>query len=189
MMLALVVVAMLITHYLPYFTQAVPAALTAIVVVSLIVLLGHVHTRVVQDMMRGSHLTGIAFPAAHVPHIGLTWHAFSVIFSYAFVLAIIGLSESLMTLSLIDERTHTHGKGNRECMAQGVANILSGVFQSMGGCAMIGQSMINVTSGGRGRLSGITAGVFLLLFVWILLPSLHENISFLLMNIDRYVYI
>lgn len=75
-----------------------------------------------------------------------------------------------MTLSLIDEITQTHGRGNKECIAQGIGNIVSGFFKSMGGCAMIGQSMINVSSGGRGRLSGIVAGLFLLLFIVVLWP-------------------
>lgn len=164
-MLALVALAMIITHYLPRITTAIPSALTAIVVVSVIVISTHMHTRVVQDMMHGNTLTGAILPQFHVPHFTFNWNKLQVIFSYAFVLAVIGLSESLMTLSLIDERTQTHGKGNRECIAQGIANIVSGFFYSMGGCAMIGQSMINITSGGRGRLSGITAGVFLFIFV------------------------
>ena len=96
--------------------------------------------------------------------LGTPWWVYLLFF------AIIGLSESLMTLSLIDERTQTRGHSNKECMAQGAANIVSGFFKGMGGCAMIGQSMINISSGGRGRLSGIVAGVFLLLFVVTLWP-------------------
>ena len=88
-----------------------------------------------------------------------------IIFPYAVILAAIGLIESLLTLRLIDEITETRGHGNRECVGQGVANTVTGLFGGMGGCAMIGQSMINVNSGGRGRLSGITAAVSLLLFI------------------------
>lgn len=168
-MIALVILAMLITHYLPKFTKAVPSALTAIVVVSLIVLVGGVHTRVVSDMMGSSDLSA-GFPSFTFPHVPFNLHTFVVIVPYAVVLAIIGLSESLMTLSLIDERTQTHGRGNKECIAQGIGNIVSGFFKSMGGCAMIGQSMINISSGGRGRFSGIVAGVFLLLFILLLWP-------------------
>lgn len=168
-MLGLVILAMLITHYLPKFTKAVPAALTAIIVVSFIVLLGGVHTRIVSDMMAGSHMAA-GLPHFAIPNISLSLHSLFIIAPYALILAIIGLSESLMTLSLIDERTKTHGRGNKECIAQGAANIVSGFFKSMGGCAMIGQSMINITSGGRGRLSGIVAGVFLLLFIVFLWP-------------------
>lgn len=168
-MIALVIVAMAVTHFLPRFTKAIPAALTAILVVSAIVFIGGIHTRVVDDMMAGSHISA-GFPSIAIPSISLSWHTITVVVPYAIILAIIGLSESLMTLSLIDERTQTHGRSNKECIAQGVGNVVSGFFKSMGGCAMIGQSMINITSGGRGRLSGITAGVFLLLFILILWP-------------------
>lgn len=168
-MIGLVLLAMLITYYLPKFTKAIPAALTAIIVISLIVFLGGVHTRIVANMMGGQHIAA-GLPSFALPQVALNLHTFAIIFPYAIVLAIIGLSESLMTLSLIDEITHTHGRSNKECVAQGIGNIVSGFFNSMGGCAMIGQSMINITSGGRGRLSGIVAGVFLLLFIIVLWP-------------------
>ena len=100
-----------------------------------------------------------------IPDILISWEAFTIIFGLAITLAAIGLIESLMTLTLIDELTETRGRSNRECVGQGVANIVSGFFGSMGGCAMIGQSMINMSSGGRGRLSGISAAVFLLCFI------------------------
>lgn len=163
-MAALVLLAMAITHYLPKFTKAVPSALTAIVVVSLIVLFGGVHTRVVADMMAG-HAVQVGLPHFAMPSVPINWHSLVVIVPYAVILSIIGLSESLMTLTLIDERTQTAGNGDRECIAQGIGNIVSGFFKSMGGCAMIGQSMINITSGGRGRLSGIVAGLALLFFI------------------------
>ena len=169
LMVGLVLVAMAITHYLPKLTKAVPSALTAIVVVSLIVWLGHLNTRVVEDMMGGVHMAA-GLPSFALPQVPVNWHTIAIIVPYAVILAIIGLSESLMTLTLIDERTQTHGRSNKECLAQGAANIVSGFFKSMGGCAMIGQSMINVSSGGRGRLSGIVAGVFLLLFIIVLWP-------------------
>lgn len=171
-MIALVIVAMIITHYLPKITKAVPGPLTAIIVVTIIAgLLSHVYhvpIRAVENMMQGA--TSLSFPQLAWPKVVLSWHTISVIIPYAAVLAIIGLSESLMTLSLIDERTDTRGHGNRECIAQGVANVISGSFGTMGGCAMIGQSMINISSGGRGRLSGIIAGIFLLIFVLIAWP-------------------
>ncbi len=168
-MISLVVLAMAITHYLPKLTKAIPAALIAIIVVSLIVILGGIDTRSVNDMMGGVHMSA-HFPSFSIPTIPFDLHTLSIILPYAVILMIVGLSESLMTLSLIDEVTHTHGRGNRECIAQGIANIVSGFFKSMGGCAMIGQSMINIFSGGRGRLSGITAAIFLLLFVLLLWP-------------------
>ncbi len=171
-MIGLILVAMAITHYLPKLTKAIPAALTGIIVVSLIVLVGGVHTRVVGDMMGGTHISA-HFPDFSIPHISWTIHTLLIVAPYAVILAIIGLSESLMTLSLIDEKTQTHGRSNRECVAQGIANIVSGCFKSMGGCAMIGQSMINISSGGRGRLSGIVAGTFLLLFILLLWPLIR----------------
>jgi SulP family sulfate permease len=106
--------------------------------------------------------------------VPLTWETLRIIFPYAIVLCGVGLIESLMTLTLIDEITETRGRGNRECIGQGAANIICGLFGGMGGCAMIGQSLINVNSGGRGRLSGITAAVSLLLFVLFLAPWIEQ---------------
>lgn len=171
-MISLVILAMAITHFLPKLTKTIPSALTAIVTISLLVTLGHIDTRVVSDMM-GGEMMHTALPSIYIPRVDFNLHLFIIIVPYAIILAIIGLSESLMTLSLIDEKTNTHGKGNRECIAQGVANVVCGFFKSMGGCAMIGQSMINISSGGRGRLSGITAGIFLLLFIIVLWPLIQ----------------
>lgn len=106
--------------------------------------------------------------------VPLTWATLRIIFPYAIVLCGVGLIESLMTLTLIDEITETRGKGNRECIGQGTANLVCGLFGGMGGCAMIGQSLINVNSGGRGRLSGITAAVCLLMFVLFLGPLIEQ---------------
>ena len=172
-MSALVLVAMLITHYLPKLTKALPAALVAIIVVSLITVVSRTHTRIVNDMMLWAHISA-AFPSFSIPSMPLNLQSLLIIAPYSIVLAIIGLYESLMTLSLIDEITKTHGRGNKECIAQGIGNITCGFFGSMGGCAMIGQSMINITSGGRGRLSGIVAGAFLLLFILILWPLIKH---------------
>ena len=106
-----------------------------------------------------------SFPPFNIPDIPYTWETLEFIFPYAVILASIGLIESLMTLSLIDDITNTRGRGNKECVGQGVANVLTGGFSGMGGCAMIGQSMINISSGGRGRLSGIVAAIGLLAFI------------------------
>jgi sulfate permease, SulP family len=106
--------------------------------------------------------------------VPLTWATLRIIFPYAIVLCGVGLIESLMTLTLIDEITETRGKGNRECIGQGAANLICGLFGGMGGCAMIGQSLINVNSGGRGRLSGTTAAVCLLMFVLFLAPLIEQ---------------
>lgn len=168
-MIGLVILAMAITYYLPKLTKAIPSALTAIVVVSLIVFLTPIHTRVVEDMMGNSHMAA-SLPTFAIPHITFNLHSLIIVLPYALILCIVGLSESLLTLSLIDERTQTHGRSNKECIAQGIGNIVSGFFKSMGGCAMIGQSMINISSGGRGRLSGIVAAVFMLLFIVSLWP-------------------
>ena len=168
-MLLLVIVAMAITHFLPRVTKILPSALVAIITVTLIVHFGHIDTRVVDDMMGGKQVAA-GLPTFALIDIPFNLETIKIIFPYAVILTIIGLSESLMTLSLIDEITHTRGRGNKECIAQGVANIVSGFFKGMGGCAMFGQSMININSGGRGRLSGIIAGIALLLFIVVLWP-------------------
>ncbi|MDX1694408.1 MAG: SulP family inorganic anion transporter [Ketobacteraceae bacterium] len=160
-MLGLVALTMAIIYFLPRLTRAVPASLAAIVVVTLLVIGLDIDTRVVGD------IAGIAggLPEFHIPMVPFTWETLEIIFPYSLVLAAIGLIESLLTLRLVDEITQTHGNGSRECLGQGVANTVTGFFGGMGGCAMIGQSMINVNSGGRGRLSGIVAALSLLAFI------------------------
>ena len=105
------------------------------------------------------------FPPFHLPQVPLTLETLTLILPYAGIMAGVGLIESLLTLNIIDEITQTRGRGNKEAIAQGTANILSGVFSGMGGCAMIGQSLINISSGARARLSGIVASVMLLVFI------------------------
>jgi len=170
-MLGLVVVTMAIIHYLPKFTKAIPSSLAAILIVSLAALFFDLDARLVGDV---ASIAG-SLPEFSIPAVPLNWETLTIIFPYALILATIGLIESLLTLSLIDEITQTHGKGNRECVAQGAANTVTGFFGGMGGCAMIGQSMINVNSGGRGRLSGISAALFLLCFI-LFTSSLIEQI-------------
>ncbi|MCP4995055.1 MAG: SulP family inorganic anion transporter [Gammaproteobacteria bacterium] len=160
-MLGLVVLTMAIIHYLPKLTRAIPSSLAAIIVVTLIVIGLQMDSRTVGDM---ASIAG-GLPSFHIPAVPLNWETLYIIFPYAVILAAIGLIESLLTLSLIDEITETRGRGNKECVGQGVANTVTGMFGGMGGCAMIGQSMINVNSGGRGRLSGISAALFLLAFI------------------------
>ena len=166
-MIGLVVLTMGIMVGLPYLTKKVPAALTAIVVVSLLVIFGNLETETVRSFVLANGGTGIqaGFPSFNVPLIGFSIDNLLFILPYAGILAAIGLIESLMTLNLIDELTDSHGSGNRECAAQGLGNIVNGFFGGMGGCAMIGQSIINIKSGGRGRLSGITAALALLGFI------------------------
>ena len=171
-MLVLVILSMAITHYLPKITKAPPSALSAIIVVTLIAwfapMSSNINLPTVGSLM--AHSGGDLSHFFSTPSIPFSMDSIMIIVPYAFILAIIGLSESLMTLLFIDERTNTRGHGNKECIAQGIANIASSFFKGMGGCAMIGQSMINISSGGRGRLSGITAGSFLLIFILLAMP-------------------
>ena len=169
-LLGLIVLTMAIIHFLPKLTVAVPASLAAIVTVTLVVIGLDLDTRTVQDVLRdmtGDSAATIAggLPAFSIPAVPFDLDTLEVIFPYAIVLAGVGLIESLLTLTLIDEITETRGRGNRECVGQGVANTVNGFFGGMGGCAMIGQSLININSGGRGRLSGIAAALFLLTFI------------------------
>ncbi len=157
----LVALTMAIIHFLPKITRAIPASLAAIVVVSLLVIGFSIDTKTVGDL---ASIKG-GLPQFHIPDVAFTWATLKIIFPYAVILAAIGLIESLLTLSLIDEVTDTRGSSNRECVGQGIANTATGLFGGMGGCAMIGQSMINVNSGGRKRLSGIAAALFLLSFI------------------------
>ena len=166
-MIGLVIVTMLIMYILPLITKKIPAALTAILVVSIIVIFGGIETETVRSFIISNGGEGIkaGLPSFNFPSVSLSLETFQFILPYAFILASIGLIESLMTLNLIDELTDSHGSGNRECIAQGAANTVNGLFGGMGGCAMIGQSIINIKSGGRGRLSGITAALALLGFI------------------------
>ncbi|MCB9178713.1 MAG: SulP family inorganic anion transporter [Flavobacteriales bacterium] len=161
LMLGLVLVTMVIIWGLPKLTKVVPSSLVAILVVSGVVIGLGIDTRTVGDI---ASIQG-GFPPFHLPAVPVSWETFMIILPYAAIVAGVGLIESLLTLNLLDEITGTRGWGNKEAVAQGTANMLSGVFSGMGGCAMIGQSLINVSSGARARLSGIVAAVMLLLFV------------------------
>jgi SulP family sulfate permease len=178
-MLGLVLLTMVIMFGLPKITKKVPAALVAIVVVASITIFGGVEASTVGSFIKdggGAGLQG-GLPTFQVQIFGLfdtlSGH-WGLILSTALILAAVGLIESLMTLNLIDEMTETRGSGNRECVAQGGANILNGMFGGMGGCAMIGQSIINVNSGGRGRLSGAVAAIALLCFVLFGAPLIEQ---------------
>ncbi|OYY51408.1 MAG: sodium-independent anion transporter, partial [Halothiobacillus sp. 28-55-5] len=170
-MLGLIILTMAIAHFLPKLTRAVPSALVAIVVTSLlaiglVALFPDLHTKTVGDI---SSIAG-GLPSFHIPDFPLTWAAFMIVLPYSVVLAGVGLIESLLSLQLVDDVTETRGQPNRECVAQGAGNIACGFLGGMGGCAMVGQTIINVESGGRGRLSGMAAGGFLLLFILFLAP-------------------
>ena len=169
-LLGLIALTMAIIHFLPRFTKAITSSLAAIVVVSLLVMGLDLDTRVVGDV---ASIAG-GLPSFHLPLVHLNLETLTIIFPYAVILAAIGLIESLLTLRLVDEITETRGRGNKECVGQGVANTVTGLFGGMGGCAMIGQSMINVNSGGRGRLSGISAAQFLLAFILFASPLIEQ---------------
>jgi len=181
-MIGLVVLTMAIMYFLPKITKVVPAALTSIVVVSAIAIFFFPEVSTVKSfIIEGSNgaVQGLkgglpTFQADTFTMVPLTWETLVLIFPYALILAAVGLIESLMTLNLIDELTDTRGNGNRECMAQGGANFINGLFGGMGGCAMIGQSLINVNSGGKGRLSGIVAALALLGFILFASPLIDE---------------
>ena len=159
--LGLVLLTMLIIWGLPKITKAVPASLAAILVVFGVVVAFGIETKTVGDI---ASIEG-GFPPFHIPEIPFTWETLKLIFPYSAIVAGVGLIESLLTLELIDEITETRGRTNKEAAAQGVANITSGLFSGMGGCAMLGQSLINISNGARARLSGIVAAVTLLLFI------------------------
>ena len=161
LMLGLVALTMAIIYFLPKFTTQIPSSLVAIVSVSGLVIGLELDTLVVMDMAS----IGGSLPNIVSFDIPIGWETFLFIAPVAVILAAVGLIESLMTLTLIDELTETRGNSTRECVGQGVANVVTGFFGGMGGCAMIGQSIINIRSGGRGRLSGISAGLFLLAFI------------------------
>lgn len=159
--LGLVLLAMLIIWGLPRLTKAVPAGLVAILVIFGIVYLFKIETTTVGDI---ASVSG-GFPVPSIPDVPYTWETLTIVFPFAAIIAGVGLIESLLTLNIIDEITQTRGRGNKEAVAQGTANILSGFLLGMGGCAMIGQSLINISSGSRARLAGIVAAIMLLVFV------------------------
>lgn len=160
-LLGLVALTMLIIWGLPKLSKKIPASLVAILTIFAIVVVFGIETKTVGDI---ASIKG-GFPPFHIPQIPFTWEAFMVILPYSVIMAGVGLIESLLTLNIIDEITETRGNGNQEAVAQGAANIFSGFFSGMGGCAMIGQSLINVSSGARTRISGIVAAVMLLVFI------------------------
>ena len=161
MMLGLVALTMAIIWVMPRLTRVIPAPLAGIgVVAGLVIVFG-------LDVPRVGDLASIqgSFPSFHIPMVPLNFTTFEIILPYAVILAAIGLIESLLTLNLVGEMTGKRGGASQECIAQGLANTLTGFFGGMGGCAMIGQSMINVKSGGRTRIAGIAAALFLLAFI------------------------
>lgn len=170
LMLGLVALTMAIVYLLPRLTRAVPPALAAILGVGLLTYLLGLPTHTLGDM---AHIAG-GLPVPAVPDIPWNLETLGIVAPYAVLMALVGLLETLLTLNLTDEITESRGYPDRECAALGVANLVSGLFGGMGGCAMIGQTMINLSSGGRGRLSGVVAGVMILLFVLFLAPLIER---------------
>ncbi|WP_075603671.1 SulP family inorganic anion transporter [Saccharicrinis aurantiacus] len=169
-MIGLVLFAMAVIYLLPKATKKLPAALTAIIITTLIVIFADLDVSTVGSYIReggGEGLKG-KFPTPNTDlwaNLPFNWDTLKFILPYSFLAASVGLIESLMTMNLVDELTETRGNGNRECIAQGAGNMLSGLFGGTGGCGMIGQTIININSGGRGRLSGVTMAVTLLFFI------------------------
>lgn len=159
--LGLVLLTMVVIWGLPKLTKVIPASLAAILLVFGIVFFLGLETRTIGDI---ASIQG-TFPPFHIPDFPFTLETLQIIFPFAAIMAGVGLIESLLTLNIVDEITETRGRGNKEAVAQGTANILSGFFSGMGGCAMIGQSLINTSNGARARLSGIVASLMLLVFI------------------------
>jgi SulP family sulfate permease len=165
-MAALVALTILIVVVLPRFTKAIPSSLAAILVVFVIVLGFNIDTKLIKDIAA----VGGGFPPFHIPKVPFTLEAFKIILPYGLIMACVGLTEGLLTLNLVDEITGTRGKGNRECIAQGSANILNGFFFGMGGCPMIAQTLVNLSAGARARLSGIVASLTILFIILFAAP-------------------
>lgn len=180
LMLGLIALTMAVSYFLPKLTKAIPATLAAIVIVtglSFFLRSWGLEVPTILDFVQDhdpSRLTLAAgLPTFSLPNVPFSWETLQIIFPYALLAAAVGLIESLMTLTLVDELTDTRGQSNRESIGQGFANLVNGLFGGMGGCAMIGQSVINIRAGGRGRTSGITAALALLCFILFAAPLIE----------------
>lgn len=169
-MIGLVALTIAIVLGFPKLTKAVPASLVAIMVVFTLVLGFGIQTKTVADI---ASVSG-GFPPFHIPNIPLNLETFQLILPYGLIMACVGLTEGLLTLNLVDEITATKGNGNRECLAQGSANILNGFFFGMGGCPMIAQTLVNLSAGSRARLSGIVAALTILCIVLFGAPVIEK---------------
>ncbi|MFV5686932.1 SulP family inorganic anion transporter [Flavobacterium sp. GB2R13] len=169
-MLGLVALTIAIIMFFPKVTKAVPASLIAIIVVFALVFFFGIETKTVKDI---ASVSG-GFPPFHIPKIPVSLETLQIIFPYALIMASVGLTEGLLTLNLVDEMTETKGNGNRECIAQGSANILNGFFFGMGGCPMIAQTLVNLSAGSRARLSGIIAASTILMIILFGAPIIEQ---------------
>ena len=169
-MLALVALTVTIVSLLPKFTKAIPASLVAIIVVFLVVFFFGIDTKLVKNI---ASVSG-GFPPFHIPQIPFNLDTLKIIFPYGLIMAGVGLTEGLLTLNLVDEITDSKGNGNRESIAQGIANMLNGFFTGMGGCPMIAQTLVNLSAGARARLSGIIAALTILLIILVGAPIIER---------------
>ncbi len=169
-MIALTLLTIGIVYFWPKLTRAVPASLVAIVAVLLLVYLGNIDTRKVMDI---ASVSG-SLPQFSIPAVPLNWNTLQVIMPYAFVMAGVGLIESLLTLNMVDEITNSKGNANREAIAQGTANVVNGFFGGMGGCAMVAQTLVNLNAGARSRLSAIIAALAILAVILVGAPLIEQ---------------
>lgn len=169
-MAALVALTVAVVLFFPGITKKIPASLAAITVVFLLVIGFNIDTKQVQDI---ASVSG-TLPPFHIPQIPFTLETLQIIFPYAAIMAAVGLTEGLLTLNLVDEITGTKGNSNRECVAQGSANILNGFFYGMGGCPMIAQTLVNLSAGSRARLSGIVAALTILIIILVGAPVIGK---------------
>lgn len=168
-MLGLVALTIGIVYVFPKITKAIPASLVAIIVVFGLVLVFGIETKQVKDI---ASVSG-SLPPFHIPSIPFNWETLQIIFPYGLVMAAVGLTEGLLTLNLVDEITASKGNSNRECLAQGTANIANGFFFGMGGCPMIAQTLVNLSAGSRARLSGIIGALTILIIILVGAPVIE----------------
>lgn len=169
-MIAFIALSMTIVYFMPKITKKIPSALMAILGVSLISAVLGISTKTLGDI---ASISG-GLPALHIPAVPLTLESFIIVLPYAILMAAVGLIETLLTVNVVDEMTNTRGKANHESIAQGIANAVCGFFQGMGGCAMVGQTMINLNSGARTRISGITGGIVIFLIILFAAPLVER---------------
>ncbi|RZK18482.1 MAG: SulP family inorganic anion transporter [Pedobacter sp.] len=169
-MIGLVVLTIAVVLLVPKITKAIPASLVAIIVVFIVVLVFNIDTKLVKNI---ASISG-GFPPFHIPKIPFDLETLKIIFPYGLIMAGVGLTEGLLTLNLVDEITETKGNGNRESIAQGIANITNGFFTGMGGCPMIAQTLVNLSAGARARLSGIIAALTILIIILVGAPVIER---------------
>lgn len=169
-MSGLTILTIAVVYFFPKITKVVPASLVAILIVFGVVVGFGINTKTVADI---AHISG-SLPQFHIPGIPFSWETLQVIFPYAIIMAGVGLIESLLTLSMVDEITNSKGSANKESVAQGLANITNGFFGGMGGCAMVAQTLVNLNAGSRARLSGIIASITILIIILVGAPFIEK---------------